>query len=828
MQVLKFGGSSMGSAGSLTSVLSIIKQRAESGSVAVVVSAMRGVTDQLADTCDRMERGIIDYEDTIHHLEERHFEIARQMLPAQEQSELITELKMILNELEDVFQGVSLVQEVTSKTRDFVMGFGERLSAKILTYLVKSEGIPVTYTDTRSLIVTDSRFGNARVDEEITYNRIREYFNGSGETKVYVVTGFIAATATKLPTTLGRGGSDYTASLLGAALSSDLIEIWTDVNGLMTADPGKVKRSFPITEISYEEAMELSHFGAKVIYPPTLIPALKAQIPIIIKNTFDPSQPGTTIRREITPTHNLIKGLSSIDNITMLTIKGSGMIGVSGIAARIFTSLANADVNIIMITQASSEHTVSIAVLPHQAGRAKKAIQTEFEQELRGFEIDKVEIEPDLSVIAVVGDNMKNIPGIAGRVFRALGRNGINIRAIAQGSSERNISFVVNNQNEKKAEKKAINTLHDAFFMAGVKTVNLYVVGVGLIGGTLLEMIREQLQVFYDDYNIDFSLRGVANSRNMLINEEGISLEKWAEQLNEKGEPTSLKEFIEQVKQHNLPNSIFIDCTASDEVSEIYPQMLSASISVVTPNKKANSGSLKYYKELHDLANKHNVAFKYETNAGAGLPIISTIDELVSTGDHIEKIEGVLSGTLSYIFNSYNGDHKFSEIVRQARDKGYTEPDPREDLNGRDVARKILILARAAGFQIEPDDIEVQSLVPESARNGNDIEKFFDKLSKHDSEFEKMRLNAEKVGKKLCYIARFENGKGIVKLETISREHPFYGLDGSDNILALYTRYYKESPMVIKGPGAGANVTSGGIVADILRVVSTKAASNAG
>lgn len=814
----------MGSAGSLSSVLSIIKQRVETGSVAVVVSAMRGVTDQLAETCDRMERDSFNYEEIIQVLEERHFNIARQMLPVQEQSELITDLKMILNELEDVLQGVSLVREVTSKTRDFVMGFGERLSAKILTYLVKSEGIKATYTDARSFIVTDSRFGNARVDEEVTYDKIRNYFNGSNETQVYVVTGFIAATATKLPTTLGRGGSDYTASLLGAALNSELIEIWTDVNGLMTADPVKVKRSFPITEISYEEAMELSHFGAKVIYPPTLIPALKAQIPIIIKNTFDPSQPGTTIRKVITPTNNLIKGLSSIDNITMLTIKGSGMIGVSGIAARIFTSLAGADVNIIMITQASSEHTVSIAVLPHQAESARRAIQNEFEQELLGYEIDAVEVEPDLSVIAVVGDNMKNIPGIAGRVFRALGRNGVNIRAIAQGSSERNISFVVSNKNEKKA----INTLHDAFFLAGVKTVNLYVIGTGLIGGTLLEMLRAQLQVFYDDYNIDFCLRGMANSRHMLISEAGISLSDWEKQLEKNGQPTSLEEFVTQIQHHNLPNSIFVDCTASDEVSEIYPELLSSSISVVTPNKKANSGTLKYYKELHDMANKHNVAFKYETNAGAGLPIISTIDELVSTGDHVEKIEGVLSGTLSYIFNSYTGDQKFSEIVRQARDKGFTEPDPREDLNGRDVARKLLILAREAGFQIEPEDVEVQNLVPESVRNGNDVDKFFEKLSEHDAEFEKWRLDAEKDGKKLCYIARFENGKGIVKLEKISNEHPFYGLDGSDNILALYTRYYKESPMVIKGPGAGANVTSGGIVADILRVVSTKAASNAG
>ncbi len=814
----------MGTAESISSVLSIVKERAETGSVAVVVSAMKGVTDQLVDTCDRMERSSFSYEKTISSLEERHFGIAREMLPAQAQSELITELKIILNELEDVFQGVSLVQEITPKTRDFIMGFGERLSAKILTYLVRGIGIEATYTDARSFIVTDSRFGNARVDEAITYENIRTHFRNLNEAKVFVVTGFIAATASKLPTTLGRGGSDYTAALLGAALNTDLIEIWTDVNGLMTADPVKVKRAFSISEISYEEAMELSHFGAKVIYPPTLIPALKAQIPIVIKNTFDPEQPGTSIRKKITPTHNLIKGLSSIDNITMLTIKGSGMIGVSGIAARIFNSLANADVNIIMITQASSEHTVSIAVPPHQAEIARRAIHNEFEQELLSHEIDDVEVEYDLSVIAVVGDNMKNIPGIAGRVFRALGRNGVNIRAIAQGSSERNISFVVNNKNEKKA----INTLHDAFFLAGVKTVNLYVVGVGLIGGTLLEMIREQLQVFYDDYNIDFCLRGVANSQKMLIHEEGVSLNNWNAMLEEKGVLTSLSEFIKQVKRHNLPNSIFVDCTASEEVSQSYPEMLSSSISVVTPNKKANSGSLAYYKKLHDLANKHNVAFKYETNAGAGLPIISTIDELVSTGDHVNKIEGVLSGTLSYIFNSYTGNQKFSDIVRQAREKGYTEPDPREDLNGQDVARKLLILAREAGFELEPDDIDIQNLVPESARNGTDVDQFFDVLSGYDDDFENMRTDAEKEGRKLCYIARFENGKGVVKLEKISRDHPFYDLDGSDNILALYTRYYKESPMVIKGPGAGANVTSGGIVADILRVVSTKAASNAG
>ena len=814
----------MGTVKSISNVLSIVKQRAERGPVAVIVSAMKGVTDQLVDTCDRMENASFSYKETIDVLEKKHYDVVREMLPAQQQSELITELKMLLNELEDVLQGASLVQEMTPKTRDFVMGFGERLSAKILTHLVASQGVSSEFTDARSLIVTDSRFGNARVDLPVTYNKIRSYFEAANESSVFVITGFIASNNKNLSTTLGRGGSDYTAALVGAALNTELIEIWTDVNGLMTANPDKVKRAFPISEISYEEAMELSHFGAKVIYPPTLIPALKAQIPIIIKNTFDPKQPGTSIRKEITPTNNLIKGLSSIDNVTMLTIKGSGMIGVSGIAARIFSSLAKADVNIIMITQASSEHTVSIAVLPHQAVTAKNAIHSEFEEELQGQEIDDVDVEQHLSVIAIVGDNMRNIPGIAGRVFRALGRNGINIRAIAQGSSERNISFVVSSRDETKA----INTLHDAFFLAGVKTVNLYIAGIGLIGGTLLEMIREQLQVLYDDYKIELCLRGIADSKKMLIDEEGISLDEWKTTLTEKGEKNDLDKYVQAIRDHNLPNSIFVDCTASDEVSEIYPNVLSASVSVVTPNKKANSGSLQYYNKLQELADKHNVAFRYETNAGAGLPIISTIDELVSTGDHVDKIEGVLSGTLSYIFNNYTAKKKFSDIVRQAREKGYTEPDPREDLNGQDVARKLLILAREAGFQLEPDDIQVESLVPEDAQNGADVEEFFNILETHDDHFESLRASAESAGKKLCYIARFSDGYGEVKLEQISPDHPFFSLDGSDNIMALYTRYYKESPMVIKGPGAGANVTSGGIVADILRVVSTKAASNAG
>lgn len=812
----------MGSADSIQNVLSIIQKRTKTDKTVVVVSAMKGVTDRLQLACDRSDDQDVEYDELIQWLERLHFDIARKFLPVQLQSDLITRLKMILNELEDVLQGVALVREVTPRTRDFIMGFGERLSANILTALLINENVDAQFADAREFIITDSNFGNARVVYDQTYPLIRDYFEKDAD--VFVVTGFIATSSKKESTTLGRGGSDYTVALIGAALNADLIEIWTDVNGLMTADPGKVKRAFSIDEISYEEAMELSHFGAKVIYPPTLRPAMQAQIPIVIKNTFDSSHKGTSIRKEIAPTDSLIKGLSSIGNVTVLTIKGSGMVGVSGIAARIFSSLARADVNIIMITQASSEHSVTLAVMPHQSSLAEQAIEKEFRNELDEKIIEPLEVEDNLSVIAIVGDNMRNIPGIAGRVFRALGRNGINIRAIAQGSSERNISFVV----EEKDERKAMNTLHDAFFLAGVKTVNLYVVGVGLIGGTLLRMISDQLQTFYDDYLIDFTLQGVANSRKMLIQSGTVDLKSWNKQLEEKGEKTSMDDFIKGMKSHNLPNSIFIDCTASEEIAKIYPKVLESSISVVTPNKKANSTTTEYYQFLKKLAIKQNAGFKYETNAGAGLPILSTIHELVSTGDKVLKIEGVLSGTLSYIFNSYDGSESFSSIVKKAKEKGFTEPDPREDLNGFDVARKLLILAREAGFTLEMDDLDVQNLVPEGARTANGVESFFTKLSEYDVDFEKLRNDAEKEGKKLCYIARFEDGKGVVKLESISSGHPFYGLSGSDNIVALYTKYYHESPMVIKGPGAGANVTAGGIVADILRVVNTKVFTNAG
>ncbi len=823
MKILKFGGSSVGTSDALSSVSEIIREQQQSERLVVVLSAFRGVTDQLIEMAKQASAGDEAFHDILDEIEERHYQTINDLFPAKDRSDIITAFKLQLNELDDVLQGVFLIRELTSKTLDFIMGFGERFSALILASLLNNRGVETLYTDTRPIIKTDQNFGNARVKTAETFQNIRNHIE-TNDHNVIVATGFIASTERGESTTLGRGGSDYTASLFGAALQAGVIEIWTDVDGLMTADPRKVKNAFSVEYASYEEAMELSHFGARVIYPPTIQPALKSKIPIRIKNTFKPKHPGTEINREMKEMNGTIRGMSSIENISLITLRGSGMIGVSGVSARVFGSLARVGINVILITQSSSEHTITLAVLPEDAKMAKRAIGEEFYDELSADIIDEVKVEEELSVIAVVGDNMRQIPGIAGRVFNALGRNGINIVAIAQGSSERNISFVV----DRKNEKKAMNTLHDAFFLSGVKTMNLFLVGAGLIGSKLLEIISDQADELFREYQIDMNLRGIANSRKMLLSEDGLSLTGWPEALEMKGEDTDLKQFVEGMKQMNLPNSIFIDCTASQEIQSVYKEILSASISVVTPNKKANSSSQEFFNSLHETARKHNAAFRYETNVGAGLPIIGTINEMVTTGDKIYKIEGVLSGTLSYLFNRYDGSDPFSDLVKQAKESGYTEPDPREDLNGHDVGRKLLILARVAGYNLEFDDINIQNLVPEQAREADSVDEFFDKLKNHNQKFEALVKEARQSGKKLCYIARYQDGEANVALEQIDGDHPFYNLSGTDNVLAIYSSHYDEHPLVVKGPGAGAGVTAAGIIADILRVADTKAYSNAG
>lgn len=820
MRVLKFGGSSVGSPDAIKQVKSILEKKSSEHTIAVVVSAFRGVTDILQQTVEEAVRGSETSAQLRTELEERHIDAIRGLISVQNQSRALARFKMMMNELEDVLNGVTLVRELTDRTKDFVLGFGERFSAFIISEYLSDAGIEAEYLDARNLIKTDSQYGRARVLTDETNRRIREYFDEHN--KMQIITGFIASTMSGEATTLGRGGSDYTAALFGAALSAEAVEIWTDIEGIMTADPCKVKRYFAIPHLSYEEAMELSHFGAKVVSPPTMRPVMKAGIPILIKNTFKPEHKGTRISKKTVEGNSIIKGISSIDNVTLITVRGSGMIGVSGVASRIFGSMARAEINIILITQASSEHTVCFAVMPDQANAAREALEEEFRYELRDEIIDEVQLEEDLSIVAIVSDEMRQIPGIAGRVFQSLGRNGINVVAIAQGSSERNISIVV----DRKNEAKTLNTLHDSFFLSEVKTVNLFLVGVGLIGGTLLRLIQRQAQKLYDDYQIELKLTGISNSKKFLIQEDGISMETWSEELSQSREKADIDRFIAEMNTLNLSNSIFIDCTASEEVSTAYDKVLESSVSIVTANKKANSGPLKTYEKLQALAFKNNVAYLYETNVGAGLPVVATLKEQMLTGDEILKIEGVLSGTLSYIFNSYDGTVPFSEVVRTAKEKGYTEPDPREDLNGKDVGRKLLILTREAGLKLEFENIEVENLVPEKARKAPTVEEFFEELSKSDGEFKKRFDEAREQDKKLCYIARYSQGQATVRLDAIGPEHPFYSLSGSDNIISFQTRHYEDSPLVVKGPGAGAGVTASGIVADILRISSSPSFGN--
>ncbi|NGP88174.1 bifunctional aspartate kinase/homoserine dehydrogenase I [Fodinibius halophilus] len=813
MRVLKFGGSSVGSADAIQQVESIISKKKQNHHLVVVVSAFGGVTDLLEEAITKASKGE-KYQEIIKELEKRHNSVIKELIGIQNQSATLAQFKMMFNELADVLHGVSLTRELTDRTRDFVLGFGERFSAFIISDYLKDSGISSDYVDAREIIKTDQQFGSARVLFEETYENIRTYFDKSTPDSVQIVTGFVASTSSGVSTTLGRGGSDYTASLISAALNADAIELWTDVEGLMTADPGKVERYFVIPHLSYEEAMELSHFGAKVVYPPTLQPAMKASIPIKIKNTFKPEEEGTTISNESHPGPSVIKGISSIDNITLLTVRGSGMIGVTGISARLFSALADAGINIIMITQASSEHTICVAVLPDQAGTAQQAIEAEFKYELRDDIIDEVRVEKDLSIVAVVSDDMRHVPGISGRVFQALGQNGINVVATAQGSSERNISIVV----DRKNERKTLNTLHDAFFMADVKTVNLFLIGVGLIGGKLLDLMQRQMKQLLDEYHLELKITGISNSKKFLIDAEGLAIDEWEDRLTAEGEEADIDHFIEEMAGLNLSNSIFIDCTASEEIAAAYDKVLKSNISIVTANKKANSSSLATYEKLQELAFKHNVAYLYETNVGAGLPVVATLKEQILTGDDVMRIEGVLSGTLSYIFNTYDGSTPFSEVVRTAREKGFTEPDPREDLNGQDVGRKLLILTREAGFKLEFENIDIENLVPKDARSVETVEQFFEVLEKHDDDFSNLYEEAASNNNKLCYIARYEDGEATVKLEQIGPNHPFYGLSGSDNIVAFKTRHYQDSPIVVKGPGAGADVTASGIIADILRI----------
>ena len=823
MHILKFGGTSVGSVESIKQVIAIIeKHRQDGNQIAVVFSAMGGVTNQLIEIGRMAITGDTDYMELVRRIEERHFNIVKALIPVKEQGKVVANVRVIINELEDLLRGVSLIRELTLRTHDLITSFGERLSTTIITECVKSSrgdgpSIPAQFLDARTIIKTDAQFGQAEVNFTLTNELVKAHFDnvaGQPGTPIQLITGFIGSTDKNETTTLGRGGSDYTASIIGAALEADMIDIWTDVDGMMTADPRKVPNAFNIPTITYAEAMELSHFGARVIYPPSLQPAFARNIPIRVLNTFNPTHEGTVVSRTAERRQYTITGISSIDDIALVNVQGSGMIGVAGVSAKLFGVLATHKISVILISQASSEHSICFAIDPRGAENVKAILDAEFAAEIAHGHIDNIAIERDLSVIATVGEGMKKSSGIAGKLFSVLGKNGVNIVAVAQGSSEINISVVINKNNLSKA----LNALHNIFFQSEARVLNLYLVGTGLIGKTLLKQIFSQSEFLRNEKLLKVCVVGMTNTRKMLLAPRGIDLDTWHERLLTEGVTTSLPAFVEKIKDYNLPNSVFIDCTSDKDIVQFYESLLDANISVVTPNKVANSGSYAEYRRLQRTALNRGVKFLYETNVGAGLPIINTVQGLMTAGDQFLKIEAILSGTLSFIFNTFKQGTSFADIVREAKEKGFTEPDPRDDLSGQDVARKILILAREAGFPLEPEDVTITPLLPESCLAAPTVPAFFEELERNNAYFEKLLSNAEAKGEKLRFVASFENSKAVVELRSVGPEHPFYMLSGSDNIVSFTTERYKERPLVVKGPGAGAEVTASGVFADVVSI----------
>jgi bifunctional aspartokinase / homoserine dehydrogenase 1 len=812
MKILKFGGSSVANADNIRKVFSILKSQESDNGFAVIFSAFGGVTEVLLNCAERANKGDLGYVEEVKKLEERHYELLKSFIPIQLQSSVMTYVKVRFNELEDVFHGIYLIKECSPRTLDYVASFGERLSAFILAEAMKVEGFDAVFLDARQVVKTNHRFGNAKVDFLKTNDLIVDFFHQNPGIKV--ITGFIGSSDLGETTTLGRSGSDYTAAIFASALQAQSLEIWTDVSGVMTSDPRLVYTAFTIPHLTYNEAMELSHFGAKVIFPATMQPAMKKGIPIVIKNTFEPENPGTVIDGG-NSNGKLIKGVSSMDNISLLNIQGAGLIEVVGVSHRVFGALARAEVNVVLISQASSEHSICVAIRSKEVVRAKDAIEAEFIYEIKNGEMDPVQVVSDMAVVAAVGENMKQNPGASGRMFQSLGRNNINVYAIAQGSSELNISAVV----AQADLQKALNALHEAFFLSDNKVLHLFLVGVGLIGKALIKMIASQQEKLQKDNELDIQIHGIANSRFMAFHEDGFDLKNCPEPQDAPGaQKMDLQAFISQMEEMNFSNSVFVDCTASQDVADTYERVLEAMVAIVTPNKKANSGSLDNYRTLKKLAKKREVKFLYETNVAAGLPVINTLQDLMLSGDKVIKIEAVLSGSMNFIFSEFEKGASFSDVVRQAKDKGYTEPDPRDDLSGMDVGRKILILGREADQELNFQNVEIQSMVPADCVETPNVEEFFAKLQAHDEEFSKLREQAAASGKKLRFMATLENGKAKVGLNALDSSHPFYTLKGSDNMILFTTERYHDFPMIIRGPGAGADVTAAGVFADVIRL----------
>ena len=811
MKVLKFGGTSVANPENINKVKAIVEGYfAEK--IAVVVSAFGGVTDLLLNTSRLASQQDLSYKESLIEVEDRHISAIKELIPVQKQSAVLSKVKSDLNVLETLLEGAYLIGELTPKLSDKIVSYGELLSSFIISEFFRAEGLDAAFKDSRELIITDEHYGKANVDFVSTNANCNAFFS-SNEHKIIVLPGFVASSKAGNSTTLGRGGSDYTAAIIAAAQKAEILEIWTDVSGMYTANPKLVKQAKCISQISYEEAMELSHFGAKVLYPPTIQPVLGKGIPIAIKNTFDPENPGTHIAKNSNGNGKTVRGISHVGNISLLSLEGPGMIGIPGISKRFFETLSLKNISIVMITQASSEHSICVGIADEDVDMAAEAVNETFAYEMASNKIKPVLVEKDLTIIALVGDNMKSHQGLSGKMFSTLGKNNVNIRAIAQGASERNISAVI----KKDDVKKALNSLHEAFFEENIKQLNLFVMGVGNVGSKFLNQIQQQKKYLKDELKLNVRVIGISNSRTMVFDENGIALKDWESELAQ-GEKADRQAFFNRIKSLNYRNSVFVDNTASEEVSKSYPDYLRNSISVVTCNKIACSSDYTYYKDLKQLARQYNSPFLFETNVGAGLPIIDTLKNLIASGDKVKKIQAVLSGSLNFVFNTFNDSVTFHDVVKQAQEQGYTEPDPTIDLSGVDVMRKILILARESGHQLDIDDIENESFLPKESLETNSNEAFFESLKKHEADFQKLYKNAANADCKLKYVAQFEDGKAKVGLQKIPKGHDFYNLEGSDNIVLFFTERYPNQPLIIKGAGAGAEVTASGIFADIIRI----------